>query len=371
MAGGKLDTAKNNKRDEFYTIYDDIKKELVHYAKYFKGKVIYCNCDDHYGIGKGTPKSNFLKYLADNFQAFGIKKVIATHYEAGKKSTMYVLTKDNTGDGIICSEDIEEIPLKGDGDFRSPECIELLKQADIVITNPPFSLFREYVAQLIEFNKKFIIIGHQNAITYKEIFPLIKNDKMWLGYGFKGGAAHFINEFYTDYATASDHREGMIRVSGVVWFTNLPTTKRIEVLNTGKKYYGFESMYPKYENYNAINVDKTSDIPMDYSEIIGVPITFLDKYNPDQFEIVALGIVGSCDFLNNKKMEILDKNGKPTNKFTFNAKGTLYRKYNPNNPKDKPAFRDVETGELYSSIYARVLIRSKKKINTDSEKQGE
>ena len=256
--------------------------------------------------------------------------------------------------------DIEEIgvkSLKGDGDFRSDECIELLKEADVVITNPPFSLFREYVEQLIKYNKKFLIIGHQNAITYREIFKLIKENKIWLGYGFKGGAGHFINPYYEDYATAGDHKEGMIRVSGVVWYTNIETTKRHEDLDLYKKYTPEE--YPHYENYNAINVDKTSDIPMDYDGVMGVPITFLDKYSPDQFEIVDLGIVGSCEFTNNKKMEILDKNGNGTGKFTYNAKGTLYRKFNQ--IKDKtPAFKDVETGELYSSIYARVLIRRKK-----------
>ena len=235
--------------------------------------------------------------------------------------------------------------------------IELLKEADVVITNPPFSLFREYVEQLIKYNKKFLIIGHQNAITYREIFKLIKENKIWLGYGFKGGAGHFINPYYEDYATAGDHKEGMIRVSGVVWYTNIETTKRHEDLDLYKKYTPEE--YPHYENYNAINVDKTSDIPMDYDGVMGVPITFLDKYSPDQFEIVDLGIVGSCEFTNNKKMEILDKNGNGTGKFTYNAKGTLYRKFNQ--IKDKtPAFKDVETGELYSSIYARVLIRRKK-----------
>lgn len=348
MAPKNMDAAKRNKKDEFYTAYDDIQKELINYARHFKSKVIYCNCDDHNGIGLGTPKSNFLKYLADNFQAFGIKKVIATHYELGKRSTMYILDKDNTGDGFICSEDIAEIPLRGDGDFRSEECVKLLKLADIVITNPPFSLFREYVAQLIEYKKKFLIIGNKNAISFKEIFPLIRDNKIWLGYG---SPCNFI----TGDGVPTKQVNGLTR-----WFTNLDYNARHEILDTGKKYYGFENMYPKYINYDAINVDKTSDIPMDYDGVMGVPITFLDKYNPDQFEIVELGIVGSCNFTNNKKMEILDKNGSPTGKFTFNAKGTLYRAYNPNNPKDKPAFKDVETGELYSSIYARILIRKKK-----------
>lgn len=181
--------------------------------------------------------------------------------------------------------------LKGDGDFRSKECIELLKQADIVVTNPPFSLFREYVAQLIEYDKKFVIVGHQNAISYKEIFKLIKEDKLWLGYGFKGGAAHFINKHYEDYATAGDHKEGMIRVSGVHWFTNLDISKRHEDLILYKNYNPEE--YPTYENFEAINVDKTKDIPVDYDGYMGVPITFLDKYNPDQFEIIGLGISNS------------------------------------------------------------------------------
>lgn len=288
----ELNNAGNAKKDEFYTSYDDIKKELVNYAKYFKGKVIYCNCDDHYGIGKGTPKSNFLKYLADNFQAFGIQKVIATHYEADKKSTMYILTKDNTGDGIICSEDIEEIPMKGDGDFRSQECIELLKQADIVITNPPFSLFREYVAQLMEYNKKFIIIGNINAITYKDFFPLIKDNKVWLGMTIHSGDREFrVPDDYPLNAAGcriDSNGNKYIRVKGVRWFTNLDHSQRHERIETGKKYQNYESMYPKYDDYNVINVNKTADIPMDYNDLMGVPITFIDRYNPDQFEILAL-----------------------------------------------------------------------------------
>lgn len=269
-----LNKAGLAKDDEFYTNYRDIEKELNHYAKYFKNKIIYCNCDDHYGIGLGTPKSQFIKYLADNFEAFGIKKVIATHYEKEKTSKMYILDKDNTGDGIICWEDIEEIPLKGNGDFRSQECIELLKQADIVITNPPFSLFREYVAQLIEYKKDFLIIGNDNCRTYKEVFPLIKDNKIWCGY-------NHVKEF-----TKPD---GTIKKFGnVSWYTNLPTTRRNERIDTGKEYYGFESMYPKYDNYDAINVNKMSDIPTDYDYVMGVPITFIDYYNPAQFEIIGL-----------------------------------------------------------------------------------
>ena len=182
------------------------------------------------------------------------------------------------------------------GDFRSAECIELLKQSDIVVTNPPFSLFREYVAQLVEYDKKFVIIGHQNAITYKEIFKLIKDNQIWLGYGFKGGAAHFINIHYEDYATASHHIEGMIRVSGVNWFTNLPHKKRNEILET---IYTFDPQkYPKYDNYDAINVDKTLEVPMDYEGAMGVPITFLDKYNPGQFEIIGQMVTTKVDEFN-------------------------------------------------------------------------
>ena len=192
---------------------------------------------------------------------------------------------DKNGNNIPDANEIGINQLKGDGDFRSKECIELLKQADIVVTNPPFSLFREYVAQLIEYNKKFVIVGHQNAITYKEIFPLIKDDKIWLGYGFKGGAAHFINKHYEDYATATDRREGMIRVSGVTWFTNLEIKKRNEDLILSKEFTTED--YNRYDNYDAIEVSKTKDIPMDYNGVMGVPITFMDKYNPSQFEILG------------------------------------------------------------------------------------
>jgi len=295
MGNSNLKKAKDGKNDEFYTTYEDIKKELTNYAKYFAGKVIYCNCDDHNGIGLGTPKSNFLKYLADNFEAFKIKKVIATHYEKDKAtSAMYVLDKDNTGDGVTCLEDVYEIPLKGNGDFRSAECIALLKQADIVITNPPFSLFREYVAQLVEYHKKFLIIGNMNAITYKEIFPLIKENKLWFGYGFNCSMI-----FKTQYQNTSEANRKYVLAKGynpddnyittpaVCWYTNLENRKRAEVLNTGKKYHGFETMYPRYDNYDAIEISKVADIPMDYDGVMVVPITFLDKYNPEQFEIIG------------------------------------------------------------------------------------
>jgi hypothetical protein len=286
-----LKDAKANKKDEFYTQLSDIERELKHYKKHFKDKVVLCNCDD--------PRvSNFFHFFSYNFEKFGLKKLIATCYKNQKmdlfsqndsEQAIYLeYTGDKNGNNVPDAEEIGIKKLKGDGDFRSKECIELLKQADIVVTNPPFSLFREYVAQLIEYDKKFVIVGHQNAIKYKEIFPLIRDNKVWLGFGFTGGAGHFINTQYEDYATAGDHKEGMIRVSGVHWFTNLDINKRHEDLILYKRYTPEE--YPKYENFDAINVDITKNIPLDYKGMIGVPITFMDKYNPDQFEIIGVGI---------------------------------------------------------------------------------
>ena len=346
----KLALAKKNKKDEFYTQLTDIEKELNHYKEHFKNKVVFCNCDD-------PKESNFFKYFALNFKYLQLKRLVATHYNEGEKSYKLEIVEDINKDGKINLDDAITTPLKGNGDFRSDECIKILEESDIVVTNPPFSLFREYIAQLIEYNKKFVIVGHQNAISYKEIFQLIKENKIWLGYGFKGGAGHFINKFYEDYASASDRKEGMIRVSGVHWFTNLEIKKRQEDIILYKKYN--EENYPKYDNFDAINIDVTKEIPMDYKGYMGVPITFMDKYNPEQFEIIALGIVGSIDFTCNKKMEIINKQGELTGKYTFNAKGTLYKKYNPKIDKT-PSFKDCKTGELYKSIYARIIIKNKR-----------
>ena len=286
-----LHKAKNNKKDEFYTQLSDIENELRHYKDHFKDKVVYCNCDD--------PRvSNFFHYFSYNFEHLGLKKLIATCYKnqdadlfstnESEQAVYLEYTGDKNGNSVPDANEIGVQQLQGDGDFRSPESIELLKEADIVVTNPPFSLFREYVAQLIAYDKKFIIVGHQNAIGYRDIFKLIKENKLWLGYGFKGGAGHFINTQYEDYASAGDHKEGMIRVSGVHWFTNLDIDKRHEDLILHKKHTPEE--YSVYENFNAINVDKTKDIPFDYDGLIGVPLTFMDKYNPDQFDIIGLGI---------------------------------------------------------------------------------
>ena len=277
-----------NRKDEFYTQLVDIENELKHYREHFRGKTVLCNCDD--------PRvSNFFHYFSYNFEQLGLKKLITTCYKNQnrdlfsqhdcEKAIWLEYTGDRNGNRVPDPEEIGIHYFNGDGDFRSAECIELLKQADIVVTNPPFSLFREYVAQLMEYEKKFIIIGNQNAITNKDFFPLIRDNKVWLGYGFKGGAGHFISN-YEDTATAGDHREGMIRVSGVNWFTNLEIPKRNEELILYKQYTSDD--YPKYDNYEAINVDKTADIPSDYYGAMGVPITFMDKYNPNQFEIIGI-----------------------------------------------------------------------------------
>ena len=283
-----INNAKAGKKDEFYNELTDIEKELRHYKDHFKGKTVFCNCDD--------PRvSNFFHYFSHKFEDLELKKLITTCYKnqerdlfSTNKSESAIWLEyngDKNGDRVPNPEEIGIHKLKGDGDFRSQESIDLLTQADIIVTNPPFSLFREYVAQLIEHDKKFIIVGHQNALTYKEIFPLIKENKVWLGYGFNGGAAHFINTQYEDYATAGNHKEGKIRVSGVHWFTNLDTRKRHEDLILYKTYN--KKDFPTYDNYDAIEVSKTKDIPMDYKGVMGVPITFMDKYNPDQFEIIG------------------------------------------------------------------------------------
>ncbi|MCL2040549.1 MAG: adenine-specific methyltransferase EcoRI family protein [Bacteroidales bacterium] len=359
-----LKEAKKAKNDEFYTILSDIEKELKYYKKHFQDKVVLCNCDD--------PRvSNFFHYFSFNFEKLGLKKLITTCYKnqnwdlfSEHKSERAIYLEYNGDKNINNLPDPEEIGIKhliGDGDFRSKECIDLLKQVDIVVTNPPFSLFREYVAQLIEFEKKFLIIGTWNAISYKEIFKLIKENKLWIEINSNRNFSGFIvPNHYSMHGTEAridENGNRIVSTNNTCWFTNLDNAKRHEELILYKNYTPEE--YPTYKNFEAINVDKTNEIPIDYKGLMGVPITFLDKYNPDQFEILALGIVGSIDFTSNRKMEILDKNGKPTGKFTFNAKGTLYRLYDAK--KDKtPAFKDVETGELYSSIYARVIIKNKR-----------
>lgn len=262
MANKNLHKAKKSKNDEFYTQLSDIENELKHYKTYFKDKVIFCNCDD-------PQTSDFWMYFQLNFNHFGLKKLIATHFEREKASYSLEMMKDG---------DIIKTPLKQNGDFRSSECIEFLKEADIVVTNPPFSMFREYITQLIEYKKKFVVIGNQNGISYQEIFPLLMNNKMWLG-----NASNKVMTFKVpdDYESI----DGYVKVPAISWFTNLVPQCIYEDIILYKKYNSEE--YPKYDTYNAINVDKVKDIPKDYSGYMGIPITFLGRFNPEQFEIMG------------------------------------------------------------------------------------
>lgn len=317
-----LHIAKFAKKDEFYTQLSDIESELKHYERHFKNKAVFCNCDD-------PRNSNFFNYFAYNFEYLGLKKLITTCYknqetdlflqEETEKAVYLEYNGDKNGNKIPDAEEIGIKPLKGDGDFRSIESISLLKQADIVVTNPPFSLFREYVAQLIEHNKKFLIIGNINAITYKEIFKLIKENKVWLGVNMGRGISGFIvPDHYELYGTETNIDilgNRIISPNNCLWLTNLDTSKRHEDILLTKKYYGNETEYPKFDNYDAINVNKTQDIPSDYAGVIGVPITFLHKYNPEQFELIKfrkgndekdLSINGKCPYfrilIKNKKL---------------------------------------------------------------------
>lgn len=307
-----LRNASKAKKDEFYTQLTDIEKELKHYKEQLRGKVVYCNCDDPF-------ESNFFKYFASNFNALGLKKLITTSYSGSPITGKQLLLLDIEGlkpkgkepfkieinevpdkntDGAIDLTDVEWLlkrdanvstPLKENGDFRSKECTDLLKEADIVVTNPPFSLFREYLAQLIEYKKKFLILGDQNNITKKDIFKYIKENKLWLGYD-NGGTKWF--QVPDDYDIATESRKKIVNgvkyfsMGRILWFTNLDTAKRHENMVLYKKYAPEE--FPKYDNYNAINIDKVSEIPMNYNGVMGVPITFVDKYNPEQFELLGI-----------------------------------------------------------------------------------
>lgn len=310
MANKNLNSARKAKKDEFYTQISDIEKELQHYWAHFRGETVLCNCDDPY-------ESNFFKYFALNFNQLGLKKLICTCYNGSPVQGTELITffkefneepkkvaykaeitevKDMNGDGAVDLSDVK-ILLQNDknvmslletGDFRSKECVDLLKEADIVVTNPPFSLFREYLMLLINYNKEFVIIGNVNAISYKEVFPLIKSEKVWLGPSITSGDRKFNvpDDYPLNAAGCGIDQDGkrFIKVKGVRWFTNLDHKKRHEKLDLVCKYSPEE--YPHYDNYDAIEVSKTANIPCDYEGIMGVPITFLDKYNPEQFEIV-------------------------------------------------------------------------------------
>jgi len=326
VAQKNLQTAKHQKNDEFYTQLVDIENELKHYREQFRGKVVFCNCDDPY-------ESNFFKYFANNFNHLGLKKLIATSYTkspiAGTQLPLFEVeglkpdgkqpfkveineVSDSGGKGAVDLSDVQYLlkhdkntstPLKGNGDFRSEECVELLKHSDVVVTNPPFSLFREYLAQLEKFGKKFLILGQQGAITYKECFELIKENKMWLGYD-NGGTKWF--QVPDDYDIQTESRKKFVNgvkyfsMGSIMWFTNLDTTKRHEEIVLYKKYKAEE--YPYYVNYDAIEVSKVAEMPLGYTGEMGVPITFLDKYNPDQFEII-----GSSRMLGEPMSQIAEK----------------------------------------------------------------
>ncbi|MFH1170059.1 MAG: adenine-specific methyltransferase EcoRI family protein [Candidatus Vogelbacteria bacterium] len=361
-----LRKANSAKKDEFYTQLVDIENEMKYYKKAFRDKVVYCNCDDPY-------ESNFFKYFASNFNALGLKKLITTSYSGspivggqlplfevvgskGKQPFKIEITEvpDIDKDGAINLDDVKYLlkhdkntatPLCGSGDFRSDECIELLKQSDIVITNPPFSLFREYVAQLVENNKRFLILGNMNAITYKEIFKLIKENKLWSGYGFNMSMVYrtpYSNNLEANKKFVAgkgyNPNEGYVKVPAVNWYTNLEVEKHKQDITLYKKYTPKE--YQKYDNYNAINVDRVSDIPMDYKGVMGVPITFLDKYNPDQFEIIWIADRQNSEGIRTKTYTIED-----TKNYNDLNRGPVVN----------------VNGEL-KVVYMRILIKNKKPL---------
>jgi hypothetical protein len=387
-SNSNLHKASKAKKDEFYTQLVDIEKELKHYKEQFKGKVVYCNCDDPF-------ESNFFKYFASNFNALKLKRLIATSYKPspiantqlglfGDDKTLEPIkgrpktnankfiineVKDIDNDGAFDLRDIAEqlkanknnewSPMEGDGDFRSTESIELLQQADIVVTNPPFSLFREYIAQLVEYNKKFLIIGNMNAITYKEIFPLIKQNKVWFGASIHSGDREF--QVPQDYpleasGTRVDEKGNKyIRVKGVRWFTNLDYHERHEELVLYKKYS--PQLYLKYDNYDAINVDVTAEIPMDWNGVMGVPITFIDKYNPEQFEIIGLGnsrdnFTPNKDYINPYKVM---KDGVRKNGNAINCVLAIEV-----NKRPSEIHYMSDNSKYLIAPYARILIRNKK-----------
>lgn len=374
----RLQQARRNKKDEFYTQLSDIEEELKHYRSFFNGKTVFCNCDDPY-------ESNFFKYFALNFNALGLKKLIATCYSAspvmglelplfdrmnGKKAYKIEITEviDANNDGAVDLSDVEYLIKNGkntltvlgeNGDFRSDECVELLKQADVVVTNPPFSLFREYVAQLIEYNKKFIIIGNKNSITYKEIFKLIKENRLWLGY-------RNINKdmwlMLPDDEQNFEKIENGKKIKHIMacWLTNIETTKRYEEVILYKKYTPEE--YPKYDNYDAINVDKVADIPADYDGAMGVPITFLDKYNPNQFEILGLLQSSTDEQAGIPNLRYYNDFKEMRQDMTYTGSSGGKANGNPvikGKSKKGNFLYNSMTEEYVHSVYARVVIRKK------------
>lgn len=378
-----LNKASIAKKDEFYTQMPDIEAEMRHYKDQFRDKIIFCNCDDPY-------ESNFFKYFAMNFNYLGLKKLMATSYidspVAGEQLSLFDVkclsaknssakhaykieiseVTDKNKDGAVDLADVEFLIennknaltlLEGNGDFRSNECIELLKEADIVVTNPPFSMFREYVAQLIEYKKNFIIIGNVNAITYKEVFKLISNNEIWLGKSIHSGDREFrVPDYYPLRASGfRKDKNGVkyIRVKGVRWFTNLDYEERHENLTLYKKYTHEE--YPHYDNYDAINIDKVSEIPYDYEEAMGVPITFLDKYNPEQFEILGITKTWFGGATKKYPNQIqVNTNGRRSTVSKLNDGATIKLDV----PPDEKTYYIVGN-DYFIQLYARIIIRGK------------
>ena len=361
-----LAASKAAKKDEFYTQYSDIEKEIYHYSNQFRDKVVLCNCDDPF-------ESEFFMFFAMNFEALGLKKLIATCYSespiAGEQLTLFDDPQAEPAykielfdvSGIRTTADVKEFVkgnvrhLVGNGDFRSEECVELLKQSDIVVTNPPFSLFREFLAQLIEYDKQFIIIGNVNAITYKEVFPLIMDNKLWMGVSIHSGDREFrVPDHYPLQAAGfrvDEYGRKFIRVKGVRWFTNIDNAQRHEVLPLYKRYTPLE--FPRFDNYDAINVDKTAEIPEDYDGLIGVPITYLDKYNPDQFRIhgITKTWFGGASRIYPQQTQV-SADGKTSSVKKLNDGATLKLDKPPN---DMTYY--IVDDEYYIQLYARVLIK--------------
>lgn len=384
MANKNLNAAKVAKKDEFYTQLSDIERELQHYWQHFRGKVVLCNCDDPY-------ESNFFKYFALRFNQLGLKKLICTCYngspvtgnelrihfpdfdEEPKKIAYKVEiteVKDENGDGAVDLSDVRYL-LQNDknvksilktGDFRSQECIELLKEADIVVTNPPFSLFREYIGQLMEYQKKFLIIGNMNSITCKEVFPYIQDNRMWIGPSISSGDRKFYvpDDYPLNAAGCGIDSDGrrFIRVKGIRWFTNLDHNKRHEDLDLVCRYS--EDEYPTFDNFDAIEVGKTSDIPYDYAGIMGVPITFLDKYNPEQFEILGLSQIGCHDLCpDTKRYNDYKEITRATDKPTGSSGGKTNENAVLKGKGTKKTYYLGPNGEIVHSAYKRIFIRNK------------
>lgn len=378
-----LSAAKNAKNDEFYTQLTDIEKELRHYKQHFRGKTIFCNCDDPF-------ESNFFKYFVLNFNRLGIKKLIATCYsgspianqqlslfdvlgqgdESANKPYKAIVTQvyDRTGDGEVNMIDVAELfksgenlleELKEDGDFRSAECLKLLTESDIIVTNPPFSLFREYIALLISLNKKFIVIGNINAVKYSDIFPLIQANKLWSGMGFNITMDFLMPDDYSLKGKAYLDKNGKKHgyVPGIAWFTNLDLKKRHNELILVKRYDAED--YPKFDNYNAIEVSKVKDIPCDYSGVMGVPITFLSEYNPDQFELLGVSSAMSNDNSLNIRKDYSKYIGYKQNGEKNGRTGSTFGNAPVIEKDDGKSVYYELNGRRVQATYARLFIRNK------------